>query len=69
MGLTQQVVKKLVTGKPVAKIEWDKELRGFGVRKTEAGTITFVLDYYFRGKKRRYCIGRHPEFTVDVRAQ
>ena len=21
------------------------------------------------GKKRRYCIGRHPEFTADVSAQ
>jgi integrase len=64
--ITQQSVKKLVTEKPVAKIVWDEELRGFGVRLTEAGTITYVLDYYFRGKKRRYCIGRHPEFTADA---
>lgn len=64
--ITQQSVKKLVTGKPVAKIVWDEELRGFGVRLTEAGTITYVLDYYFRGKKRRYRIGRHPEFTADA---
>ena len=64
--ITQQSVKKLVTGKPVAKIVWDDELRGFGVRLTEAGTITFVLDYYFKGKKRRFCVGRHPEFTADA---
>jgi integrase len=64
--ITQQSVKKLVTGKPVAAILWDDEPRGFGVRLTEAGTITYVLDYYFRGKKRRYCIGRHPEFTADA---
>ena len=63
--ISQQAVKKLVTEKPVAKIVWDDELRGFGVRLTEAGTITFVLDYYFRGKKRRYCVGRHPEFTAE----
>ena len=44
-------MKKLVTGKPVAKIVWDEELRGFGVRQTEAGTITYVLDYYFRGQE------------------
>ena len=54
MRITQQAVKKLVTGKPVAKIVWDEEVRGFGVRQTEAGTITYVLDYYFRGTKRRY---------------
>jgi len=64
--ITQQSVKNLVTGKPVAKIVWDEELRGFGVRLTEAGTITYVLDYYFGGVKRRYCIGRHPEFTPDT---
>ncbi len=67
--ISQQSVKKLVTGKPVAKIAWDEELRGFGVRLTEAGTVTFVLDYYFRGKKRRYCIGRHPEFTSEAARQ
>jgi len=66
MRITQQSVKKLVTGTPVAKIVWDEEVRGFGVRQTEAGTITYVLDYYFRGTKRRYCIGRHPEFTADA---
>ncbi len=70
MRITQQVVKKLVTGKPVAKIVWDEEVKGFGVRQTDAGTITFILDYYFRGTgfkstKRRYCIGRHPEFSAD----
>lgn len=64
--ITQQVVKKLVTETPVARIAWDEELKGFGARQTEAGTVTFVLDYYFRGKKRRYCIGRHPEFTADA---
>jgi integrase len=66
--ITQQTVNKLVTGKPAAKILWDGgtgAVRGFGVRLTEAGTVTFVLDYYFRGKKRRYRIGRHPEYTAD----
>jgi integrase len=62
-------VKKLVTDKPATKIVWDEELRGFGLRLTAAGTITFVLDYYFRGTKRRYCIGRHPEFTADAARQ
>lgn len=64
--ITQQSVKRLVTETPIAKIMWDEELHGFGVRLTAAGTITYVLDYYFRGKKRRYCIGRHPEFTADA---
>jgi integrase len=66
MRITQHSAKKLVTEIPVAKIVWDEELHGFGVRLTAAGTITYVLDYYFRGKKRRYCIGRHPEFTADA---
>lgn len=67
--VTQQSVKKMVTELPCARIVWDGELRGFGVRQTEAGTITFVLDYYRDGKKRRYCIGRHPEFTADAARQ
>ena len=32
--ISQQTVKKLVTDKPVAKIVWDDELRGFGVLLT-----------------------------------
>ncbi|MGP8252722.1 MAG: tyrosine-type recombinase/integrase [Terracidiphilus sp.] len=64
--ITKQVVQKLVTGRPFARIVWDEELKGFGARQTEAGTVTFVLDYYFKGKKRRYCIGRHPEFSAEA---
>ena len=42
--ITQQSVKRLVTETPIAKIVWDEELHGFGVRLTAVGTITYVLD-------------------------
>jgi len=47
-----------------SSIEWDSELRGFGIRKTAAGVTSFVLDYRISGRQRRYTIGRHPELTV-----
>jgi integrase len=66
MRITQQSVKKLVTGKPIAKIEWDEELRGFGRRRTEAGTITYVLSYYFKGKNHRITIGNAAVWSVEA---
>ena len=63
--ITKEFVKKLVTEKPVARIVWDDAEPGFCVRQTEAGTVTYVLDYYFDGKKRRYTIGKETEFTAD----
>jgi integrase len=74
--ITQQYVKKLVTENPVAKLVYDDEVRGFCVRLTPrvggGATATYVLDYYFRGKKGdkskkcRYSIGRTTEMTADV---
>lgn len=64
--ITQQTIKHLVTDEPADRIIWDSELRGFGVRITETGVIRYILDYRFRGKKRRYTIGRHPEYTTTA---
>ena len=76
--ITQQSVKKLVTEKPVAKLVYDDEVRGFCVRLTPrvggGATATYVLDYYFGGKKGdkkgrrkcRYSIGRFTEMTADA---
>jgi integrase len=48
------------------RIEWDEKLPGFGVRITAAGVMSFILDYYVAGRRRRYTIGRHPEMTASV---
>jgi integrase len=34
------------------------------VRITSAGIVSFVLNYYIRGRERRYTIGRYPELTA-----
>src|SRR5258708_1301843 len=64
--ITQQFVNKMVTEKPVAKILWDDKLHGFGVRLNEDDTCTYLLDYYFKGKRCRYKIGRSTDMTADI---
>jgi integrase len=41
-------------------VEWDDELRGFGVRVMSSGTVTYIANYRTRaGLQRRISIGRH----------
>jgi integrase len=48
-------------------IEWDKEIKGFGVRITAGEAVAFVLSYRNKeGKKHRYTIGRYPEMLSDA---
>jgi integrase len=52
--------------KPPAKgntITWDDEVSGFGVRITSNGAIAFVLNYAFKGRQRRYTIGKYPDWS------
>ena len=62
--ITAQAVNKL---KPRGSkfIEYDQELKGFGVRVEPSGRKSFVLTYRTRtGMQRRITIGRHPEWSV-----
>jgi len=56
--LTKRLVGDL---KPSAKERflWDNEVLGFGLRISPAGTITYVLQYRFEGRQRRFKIGLH----------
>lgn len=38
---------------------WDGGLPGFGVRRAAGGQLTYLLQYRFEGRQRRYKIGRH----------
>ena len=38
---------------------WDTETKGFGLKVTPAGSRVFVLQARFRGRVRRYTIGKH----------
>jgi integrase len=71
---TIERLKKQAKATPTNRIIWDEgsgtyknkvvdRVRGFGVRLTEAGTITYVLNYHIDGKERRYTIGKLGEYT------
>ncbi|MGA9670406.1 MAG: tyrosine-type recombinase/integrase [Terracidiphilus sp.] len=64
MNITEISVKQLLTPETGNRIVWDSKLRGFGVRTTAGSVKSFILDYRFKGRQRRYTIGQHPEFSV-----
>ena len=64
--ITQRTIKTLVAPESASTIVWDSELKGFGVRITAAGAITFILNYRAHGRQRRYKIGRAPEWTAEA---
>jgi|HubBroStandDraft_2_1064218.scaffolds.fasta_scaffold18613_2 integrase len=64
--IAQRVVERLAAPATGSRIEYDKELPGFGVRITAAGAISFVLNYHIHGRERRYTIGRWPEWSADA---
>ncbi|HEV2173827.1 MAG TPA: integrase arm-type DNA-binding domain-containing protein, partial [Nitrospira sp.] len=67
--ITQATVNRLLKTAPVDRIIWDSgpnSERGFGLRVTAAGTLTFIFNYHFDSTERRYTIGRHPEYTATT---
>ncbi len=68
--LTKQVVDALKPSKVGVKgsysIEWDQELRGFGIKVVASGLKTFVVQYRnAQGRSRRIMIGRYGVMTVE----
>jgi integrase len=67
--LTDTTVQRLM---PPARIVWDTGVKGFGVRISNGGTKSFVVDYRRRadGLQRRYTIGSYPDWcTASAREQ
>ena len=48
--IVEKVIKQLKAPKQGNAITWDDEIRGFGVRITAAGVVSFVLDYRIFGR-------------------
>jgi integrase len=65
MKITQRLVERLKAPAKGNVIVYDGEIPGFGVRKTAAGVVAFVLDYRFGARKRRLTIGRAPDESAD----
>ena len=58
----QRITKRVIDGlKATGKEQflWDAETRGFGVRASPDGRISYVVQYRFEGRQRRYRIGAH----------
>lgn len=49
-----------------SKVFYDDKAAGFGVRVSEAGVKSFVLNYSIAGRERRFTIGRWPEWSADA---
>jgi integrase len=68
MKLTRTSVEKLT---PTQKdyIEWDSEMKGFGVRVWPSGTKTWVCQYRAGGRTRRVKLGVYPNVEPDLARQ
>lgn len=58
----QRITKRTIdaaksTGKE--RFLWDSEMRGFGIRISGEGRVSYVVQYRFEGRQRRYKIGPH----------
>lgn len=49
-----------------AEIIYDSEVPGFGVRITESGAKSFILNYYVAGRERRTTIGKYPAWSLNA---
>jgi integrase len=63
--ITQKFVGSLAAPEGSARIFFDAELRGFGIRITPNGVKTFVLDYKGKRGERRCRIGQWPEMSTE----
>jgi integrase len=61
-GHMARITKEMVDSLQLDQVEWDQELRGFGVRR-RAGATSYVLKYRVgggrRGRQRWHTIGKH----------
>jgi integrase len=61
INITEKTVKALRPPTSGNRIYYDREVRGFGVRTTANGVVSFVLNYSLGGRERRYTIASYPE--------
>ena len=64
--LTETLVKNAEAPAKGAKITYDADLKGFGLRVTATGARAFVLNYRAGGRERRLTIGSYPEWSATA---
>jgi integrase len=67
---TQRLTDKLARALPLpdkgARITYDADVPGFGIRVTANGAKSFVLNYMSAGRERRMTIGRFPTWSATA---
>lgn len=64
--LTDAFAKKLAAPASGARIHYDDEVKGWGLRITASGARAFVLNYRSGGTERRITIGAFPDWSVSA---
>ena len=63
--LTKTAVDALPIPEKGYALTWDTDLTGFGVRVTDSGAKSFILQQRIHGKDRRMTLGRYGAVTVE----
>ena len=63
--LTKTYIDKLTAPADKEAFHWDTEVKGFGLRVTPTGKITYIVQGRVNGSSPRISIGPHGVFTVD----
>jgi len=66
MRISDKEIKCLSTPEKGNKIYYDDEVKGFGVRVTSTGTVSFILNYRIYGRERRFTIGAITDYTSEA---
>ena len=65
--LTKRFIDSIQPPESGYAVEWDSDKKGFGVRVTSAGTISYIVNYRTKsGRQRRMKIGRHGNLTAEL---
>ena len=64
--LTDKLARALPLPDKGARITYDGDVPGFGIRVTANGAQSFVLNYMSAGRERRMTIGRFPTWSATA---
>ena len=62
--ITDAIAKRVSAGDRPQVFFWDADVKGFGLRVTNRGAKSFILDYRIGGRQRRITIGSYPDWSV-----
>lgn len=63
--LTKNYIDKITAPADKEAFHWDSDVKGFGLRVTPSGKITYIVQGRVNGSSPRISIGPHGVFTVD----